>query len=176
MELLDHIFQRVFPFAGCICLVKRPSRLNDTVEVDAGPVVEGPPQTTRHVEEESLEEQNYGHPLVIWNHMSLLVFMRFGDVVLEGKIVGIFDPAVLVCVIFPWSGEVSRNPAVDVVADILVEADDEGEHDEQHTSVAMVQTVHQIVIIPLARLGCPHMRDDIQDFIHLGRLGWKLPF
>jgi len=118
-----HLFSHVsecFLSALCqLCALEGLSCLNNVVHVDSGAAVERTPQHNGEVEEQRLHQQDHGHPLVVWNHHSLLILVLFWDVLLEWEIVCISDPAVVVCILLMVAREVSRNPAVDWLSDIL---------------------------------------------------------
>ena len=62
------------------------------------------------------DEEDDGHPLVVRDHVTFIVFVFFWDVSVEREVVRVSHPAVAVCVRFPVSTEVSGAPAVDLVA------------------------------------------------------------
>ena len=61
--------------------------------------------------------------------------------------------------------EVSGDPAADRLADVLLRADDDSEHDHDGGREAMVETVREVVII--ARLGLRNTADHSYDLVHL---------
>ena len=126
--------------------------------------VERAPDDARHVEEERLKQQDHRHPLVVGDHMALVGLVLARDVLLEWKVVGVAHPAVVVGVLFVVAGEVSRHPAADRLADVLLRADDDRERHQDGRRVAVMQPVREVVIV--ARLRLRHSADHSQDLIH----------
>jgi len=85
------------------------------------PAVESVPEDGRNVEKDSLAEQYERNPLVVWNHLSVIVLARQRCV--PRQVIRIPDPAIVGRVLAVRTGEVFWCPAGDRVADVLVHAD-----------------------------------------------------
>lgn len=147
VHLLCHVFQGFFSALGKFRALECLSGLHNVVDVDSGAAIKRTPDHNRHVEKKSLNQKDHRHPLVVWDHQPLLVFMLFRNVLLEGKVVCISDPAVIVGVLFMISREMGRYPAVNGVAHILLCADNYGENHTYGSGETMVETVGKIIII-----------------------------
>ena len=143
------------------------SHLHDVVHVDARLGVEGAPHYGGQVEEESLEEQDDRHPLVVKNHLSSVALPLLWDVFLGRQIVRVSYPAVVVGVILVVLREHRRYPAVDRLANELHLADDHRERNQNARRVLVVQTIREIIVV--AGLRCRDaLADDAEYLIHGG--------
>ena len=77
------------------------------------------------------------------------------------QVVRVGDPADLVGERLVVACEVGGTPAVDRVADVLGGADDDGEDDHEDDSVAVVEAVGEIVVIPNVHLR--HLEDGADE-------------
>jgi len=92
------------------------------------------PKDGGDVEEDCLAEQYERYPLVIRDHLSVVVMTRQWRV--PWQVVSVSDPAVVGRVLVVWSGEVFWSPAGDRIADVLVHADKNGEDDQHDDRIA----------------------------------------
>jgi len=83
------------------------------------------PEDGGDVEEDGLAEQYERYPLVIRDHLPMVMTTRQWRI--PWQVVRVSDPAVVGRVLAVWSGEVFWCPAGDGVADVLVHADENGE-------------------------------------------------
>ena len=99
--------------------------------------------------------------------MSLVALVLLGDVLVIGQVVGVPHPAVVVGVVLVAVREVGRHPAVDRLTDVLLRADDDGEHDEQGRREPVVETVGEVVVVA----GCQvrHPAHLTENLVHLSR-------
>ena len=120
------------------------------------------PEYGRNVEEYRLAEQYERNPLVVRNHLSVVVAARQRRV--PRQVVGVPDPAVVGRVLAVRSGEVFWRPARDRIADVLVHADEDGEDDEQNDRVTGTETIAEVVVVGTSSLGSA--RDQTNQTIH----------
>lgn len=99
------------------------------------------------MEEESLEEQEDRHPLVVKNHLSSVALPLLSDVFLGRHIVRVSYPAVVVGVILVVLREHRRYPAVDRLANELHLADDHRERNQNARRVFVVQTIREVIVV-----------------------------
>jgi len=111
----------------------------------AYPAVESMPEDGGDVEENGLTKQYERYPLVIGNHLSVVVSSR--QWCIPRQVVRVSDPAVVGRVLAVWSGEVFRCPAGDRIADVLVHADKDGEHHQHDDRVARTQSINKVVVV-----------------------------
>ena len=114
------------------------------------PAVESVPEDGGNVEEDGLAEQYERNPLVIRNHLFVVVLTRQWRV--PRQVVRVPDPTVVGRVLAVRSGEVSWCPAGDRIADVLVHADEDREDDEQDDAVARTEAIGEVVVVRTSNL------------------------
>jgi len=119
--------------------------IGKSIVICSYPAVESVPEYGRDVEEYRLAEQYEGNPLIVGNHLSVVMAARQRRV--PRQVVGVSDPAVVGRVGAVRAGEVFRRPARDGVAYVLVHADEQCEDNEQNDRVARAQTVDHVVVV-----------------------------
>ena len=155
----DHVLDRLVSALRVQRVLDRLGRLHEIVHVDTGPIAEDAPEQARDVEEEGLDQQHDGDPLVVAD--VLLASARNARYRVVGHVVGVRDPAHLVGERLVIAGEVGGTPAVDRVADVLRRADDEGEQDHDDDRVAVMETVGEVVVVAHVDLG--HLKDGADE-------------
>jgi len=93
--------------------------------------VESMPEDGGNVEKDGLSEQYERYPLVVGNHLSVVVRIA-GQRRVPWQIVSVPDPAVVGSVLAVWSGEVLRCPTRDRVAYVLVHTHQNGKDNQKH--------------------------------------------
>ena len=148
MDLISDQGQGTFSGFSGLGFVEIAGGLQNIVGVYSCYSVEGMPEDTGQVEQNGLQEQDEGHPLVVWYGLSRLMWFR--DMVSEGQVIGIPHPAVGVGIFGMAACKVDGGPAGDGGSHILVHTHSNGEHHQNDDGVATVHTVHEI-IVPICR-------------------------
>ena len=140
--------------------------IHDRTQVDPGSFVEESPDLARDEGQDTLDDQDQGHPLVVADVLTLRhLVQRVGlDDLGHVQVVGAAHPADGVRVVDVAVRELGRTPAVDRRSDELLRADQEGEQDGQHDRVLPAQPVH--VIIVHVELEFPDAEDRLEQPIH----------
>ena len=86
-------------------------RRQDVVRVDASLAVEPMPHDARHIEEERLAKEDERYPLIVEDHLAILVLAWY--LLIPWEIVGVPHPAVAVGEFLVAAVEVHWCPAVD---------------------------------------------------------------
>jgi len=147
VHLLGHVLEGFLSTLRQFCVLEGFSSLYNVVHIYTTPGVERSPDNRGHVEHQSLDQENDGNPLVVWDHVSFVIFLLLGNVILEGEVIGVSNPAVIVGVFFPVSREMSWYPAADRVSHILLGRDDDGENNHNRTGESVTETIGEIVIV-----------------------------
>ena len=157
---------------GLIPLVRIPElsrRLDQVVQIDPRRDVVAPPEHGRSVEEQRLNDEHHVHPLVVGDLALVRRTVGIGDVLVERQMVGVRHPADLARVVDVGAGEVPRHPALDLVADVLPGADDDGEHDEHDAREVVVEFVDEVVVREDAGRRELLAREEAEDLRHRDR-------
>lgn len=133
--------------------------LHDSFSVQTGRFSEQMPNNKRYVEEKRHQSQNERYPLIVVDAV-LPWLVRIGQEVLGWHIVGVGNPANVVCVCDHGACELSRCPACDRRADELRRADQNAEEDEERDGVAARETIGEVVV--LYAVG----RDDAFEYVN----------
>ena len=163
--MLGHRRQDLVLFLGLVRVLEALSCLHDEVHVDPRLRVQSPPHEDGHVEKQGLEEENDRHPLVVRDHVSLVVLVFLRDILVERQVVGIAHPAVVVRVLLVVALEVGRDPAADRFTHVLLRTDDHGAGDQHEGRHPVTETVREVVVVAGCHLR--HPADLVEDLVHL---------
>ena len=140
--------------------------VHDGRHIDSGSLAGEAPEQTRDESEQSLEEQDQRHPLVVADHLTVLLLRELlaGDGLLHRQVVGVRDPADRVGVVTMRIGELCRAPAVHRPTDELLRTDEEPEADEDDESVLPTESVD--VVIVHTELDLSDAENGLEETIH----------
>ena len=113
------------------------------------------PHHTGQVEEEGLEEQDEGDPLVVRHHLSvnMLCGVDLRNLLVKGQVVGVLHPAVGVGVHHVGVGEVDRCPTGERGSQVELEGDDCSKDKDHDHSIPAAETVNCVIVLPIGEPG-----------------------
>ena len=162
VELHDDVPQGLVARLAVDRLLRGARRLHDRRQVDADAPVEEAPEEAGQEGAERLTEQDERHPLVVGDHPARLVRLR--QSVLHRHVVGAAHPTDGVGVVDVRGGEVGRRPARDGGADVLLDADEDREDDDDAGRVLPVEPVDEVVVG--ADLEVAQLEDGANQLVH----------
>lgn len=135
VELLHHELHRLFSRLFQFQVDEGPAGAHDVLDVESGSPAENSPDGFWEVEEQSLDKQHNGYPVIVGDLTAGLFHVFPWNVTVKGQVVSVSKPAVVVGIVALVAGEVSRNPALDRISDELLCGDDDGEDAEENATV-----------------------------------------
>ena len=97
VEVSDHVLDGLVAPLRVQRVLDRVGRLDEIVDVDAGPLAEQTPEDARQIEEKRLDEKENGNPLIIAEVLLDGTWLAGNRVIWQ--VVGVRHPAYLVCIL-----------------------------------------------------------------------------
>ena len=113
IHLVDDVPDRLSPGSPDRILGADVGRVHDRAQIDAGSLVQKPPDLAWHERQHALKKQNQRHPLVVADPLVLDLQILRRNHLLHRNVVRVADPADRVRVVDVALGEFGRTPAVD---------------------------------------------------------------